>query len=67
MAEQILRDSRGSRIGTIETRPDGTQVARDARGTRVGEYDPKHNVTRDSRGTRVGEGNFLASLITSPH
>ena len=65
--EQVLRDSHGTRIGTIETCSNGVQIARDAHGTRVGEYDPKQNVTRDAHGTRVGEGNFLSALITRPH
>jgi hypothetical protein len=61
--EQVLRDSHGVRIGTIETRSDGVQVARNAHGVRVGQYDPKQNVTRDAHGARVGEGNFLSALI----
>ena len=61
--EQVLRDSHGIRIGTIETLSDGVQIARDAHGNRVGQYDPKQNVTRDAHGSRVGQGNFLSALI----
>jgi hypothetical protein len=64
--EQILRDSHGTRLGTIQTRGDGMQIARDARGTPVGEYDPKTNTTRDAHGTRIGDGNFLSALIVCP-
>jgi hypothetical protein len=67
MAEQVLRDSRGNRLGTIETKSNGTLVAKDARGNRVGEYDTKRNTTRDARGNKVGEGNLLSALITAPH
>lgn len=65
--EQVLRDSVGKRVGTIEVRADGVQIARDGRGTRLGEYDPKSNTTRDARGMRVGEGNFLSALMTCGH
>lgn len=65
--EQVLKDSRGNRLGVIETNSNGVQIGKDARGNRVGEYDPKQNVTKDSRGNRVGQGNLLSSLITSPH
>ena len=67
MSEEVLKDSRGNRVGSIQTQSDGRRVAKDARGNRVGEYDPKNNVTKDARGNRVGNGDFLSSLITSPH
>lgn len=65
MAEEVLRDRQGRRLGTIVTQPNGTQIARDAQGRRLGEYDPKQNVTRDVQGRRVGTGNLLSSLITT--
>jgi|GEM_PF-1608761 len=64
MADQILKDRNGNRIGSIETRSDGTQIGKDKNGNRRGEYDPKRNITKDKNGNRVGEGNLLSSLIT---
>ena len=66
MDKTDLRDSKGFRIGWIETEQHGVQVGRGAVGTmgqRLGTYDPKTNVTRDAKGARVGMGNQLASLI----
>lgn len=62
MANQVLKDSRGTRIGEIKE-VGGKLTIYDARGTRKGEYDPKTNTTRDERGTRVGTGNLLATLL----
>ena len=63
MADEILRDRNGFRIGTIETRSDRTQVLRDKNASRLGEYDPRTNITRDRNSSRVGEGNLLATLL----
>ncbi len=63
MAEQILRDRTGSKIGSIETQSNGVQIARDRTGSKVGEYDPRSNVTRDRTGSKFGDGNQLAALI----
>jgi hypothetical protein len=63
MAEHVLRDRNGNRIGAIETDSSGKQVGRDKNGNRVGEYDPKSDVTRDKNGNRIGTGNLLSSLI----
>jgi len=64
MADQVLKDRNGNRIGSIEIRSDGTQIGKDKNGNRRGEYDPKRNVTKDKNGNRVGEGNLLSVLIT---
>jgi len=63
MAEQVLRDRNGNKIGSIETQSSGVQIARDRSGNKVGEYDPRSNVTRDRNGNKIGEGNQLAALI----
>ncbi len=63
MAEQVLRDRIGNKIGSIETQSSGVQIARDRIGNKVGEYDPRSNVTRDRIGNKIGEGNQLAALI----
>ena len=62
MANQVLRDSRGTKIGEIRE-TGGKLVIRDARGSKKGEYDPKTNTTRDARGTKVGTGNLLTTLL----
>ena len=64
MADQILKDRNGNKIGSIEIRSDGTHVGKDKNGNKRGEYDPKRNVTKDRNGNKVGEGNLLAALIT---
>ncbi|OWY33947.1 hypothetical protein CEJ45_15075 [Herbaspirillum aquaticum] len=64
MAEQVLKDRNGNKIGTIEIRSDGTQVGKDKYGNKRGEYDPRNDVTKDRHGNRVGKGNLLAVLIT---
>ena len=62
MANQVLRDSHGSKIGEI-IESGGKLIIRDARGSKKGEYDPKSNVTRDAKGNKVGTGNLLTSLL----
>lgn len=62
MANQILRDGKGIKIGEIQE-TGGKLVIRDARGIKKGEYDPKTNTTRDQRGSKVGTGNLLTSLL----
>ncbi len=62
MANQILRDARGAKIGEIQASGDKS-IIRDARGSKLGEYDPKSNTTRDSRGAVFGTGNLLAALL----
>ena len=66
MANQVLRDSRGVKIGEIQE-TGGKFVIRDARGVKKGEYDPKTNTTRDERGVKVGTGNLLTTLLQKPH
>ena len=63
MPIQRLTDSRGSLIGTIETKSDGRQEICDKYGSLKGTYDPKLNQTRDSRGSFIGSGNLLTSLL----
>lgn len=62
MANQVLRDSRGGKIGEIQE-TGGKLVIRDARGAKKGEYDPKTNTTRNARGAKVGTGNLLTTLL----
>jgi hypothetical protein len=63
MADEILTDRSGNKIGSIVTQSDGIQIARDRSGNKVGEYDPHSNITRDRSGNKIGGGNQLAALI----
>ncbi len=63
-AREVLRDHRGTIIGTVEPqRLTGKVVARDARGVVVGTYDPRLNETRDAHGRVIGRGNLLGALL----
>ena len=62
MANQVLRDNRGVKIGEIQE-SGGKFVIRDARGVKKGEYDPKTNTTRNERGVKIGTGNLLTTLL----
>jgi len=64
MAEQVLKDRNGNKIGAIEIRSDGTQIGKDKNGNRRGEYNPKTNTTKDKNGNLFGKGNLLSALIT---
>lgn len=63
MADEILTDRSGNKIGRIVTQSNGIQIARDRSGNKLGEYDPHSNVTRDRSGNKIGGGNQLAALI----
>lgn len=62
MATQVLKDSKGAKIGEIQE-TNGKLVIKDHRGNKKGEYDPKTNVTKDARGAKVGTGNLLTTLL----
>jgi hypothetical protein len=62
MANQVLKDKRGIRIGEISERS-GKFIIRDAKGIKKGEFDPKTNVTRNAMGQKVGTGNLLTTLL----
>ena len=62
MANQVLRDSRGVKIGEIQE-SGGNFVIRDARGVKKGDYDLRTNTTRDERGVKIGTGNLLTTLL----
>lgn len=62
MATQVLKDSRGNKIGEIRE-ASGKLVIYDARGNKRGEFDPKTNTTKDARGNKVGTGNLLTTLL----
>lgn len=57
---EILKDSHGHTIGTIET-TGSKQRLKDEQGKALGEYDGR--VTRDSHGHIVGNGNLLTMLL----
>jgi hypothetical protein len=62
MSGQILKDSKGIKIGEIQE-SNGKLIIKDARGVKKGEYDPKANTTKDARGVKVGSGNLLTTLL----
>jgi hypothetical protein len=62
MATQILRDSRGVKIGEIQEQG-SYLIIRDARGVKKGEYDTRNNTTYNERGVRIGTGNLLTTLL----
>jgi hypothetical protein len=63
-AREVLRDHRGSIIGTLERQSlTGRVIARSSNGIVVGVYDPRSNETRDSHGGVVGRGNLLGALL----
>jgi hypothetical protein len=63
-AREVLRDHRGTIIGTLEPQsPTGKVVAHSPRGVVVGVYDPRSNETRDARGRVIKRGNLLGALL----
>ena len=61
---EVIRDHRGTIIGTVEPqRLTGKVLARDARGVLVGTYDPRLNETREDRRRVIGRGNLLVALL----
>jgi len=61
---EVLRDHRGTIIGTLEPqRLTGKVVARSPGGIVVGVYDPRSTETRDAHGRLVGRGNLLGAFL----
>lgn len=57
---QVLRDSHGRMLGTIEING-SKQIIRDEHGRYLGEFDGK--ITRDAHGRMIGQGNLLTTLL----
>jgi hypothetical protein len=62
MADEILKDRNGNKIGRIETNG-SKQIIRDRNGNQLGTYDSRDNTTRDRNGNSVGKGNLLARFL----
>ena len=62
MANQVLKDSAGRKIGEIRT-SGNNQTIHDAAGRKKGEYRSSSNSTHDSAGRKIGTGNLLTSLL----
>jgi hypothetical protein len=62
MANQVLRDRYGNKLGEI-VQESGKLVLRDRYGNKKGFYDPSTDTTRDTYGNKVGSGNILATLL----
>ena len=58
--KQVLKDSRGRTIGTIET-SGSKQIIKDSYGRTLGTFDGKY--TKDSHGRTIGQGNLLTTLL----
>lgn len=63
MSNQILKDTKGFKLGSITTDSNGKQTIYDKSGFRKGVYDPKSNITKDSSGFKFGTGNLLTKLL----
>ena len=55
MANQVLKDSAGRKIGEIRT-SGSNQTIHDAAGRKKGEFRPSSNSTHDSAGRRLEQG-----------
>jgi hypothetical protein len=62
MANQVLKDATGRKIGEIRT-SGRNQTIHDATGRKKGEFRPSSNSTHDSTGRKIGTGNLLTSLL----
>ena len=58
--KQVLKDSHGRTIGTIET-SGSKQIIKDSHGKTLGTFDGKY--TKDSHGKTIGQGNLLTTLL----
>ena len=63
MRVETLRDASNNVLGSIETKPDGSQVLHDANGKVKGYYDPSTDHTRGPDKEILAKGNVLSSLI----
>jgi len=60
---QVIKDSLGKILGTIETDSRGVMTLKTQLGEILGTYDPKTNLTRTFLGEIVGTGNLLTTLL----
>jgi len=63
MATELIKDSYGNVLGSVETGLDGSQVLRDANGKIRGYYDPSTDHTRGPDKRILAKGNVLKTLI----
>jgi hypothetical protein len=63
MATDDIKDSKGTLLGSIETKAGGEQVLRDAQGKIKGYYDPVTDHTRGPDKRILAKGNVLRTLI----
>ena len=62
-ATELIHDTRGNVLGSIETGVDGSQVLRDESGRIRGYYDPATDHTRGPDRQILAKGNVLRTLI----
>ena len=63
MTSEPIKDSKGTVLGSIETRENGAQVLRNAQGEIRSYYDPTTDHTRGPDQRILAKGNLLRSLI----
>jgi hypothetical protein len=63
MTTEPIKDSKGTVLGSIETKDGGEQVLRDAQGRIKGYYDPTTDHTRGADMRILAKGNVLRTLI----
>ena len=63
MTPEPIKDSKGTVLGSIETKDGGEQVLRDAQGKIKGYYDPTTDHTRGADKRILAKGNVLRTLI----
>jgi hypothetical protein len=63
MTTDQIKDSKGTVLGSIESKDGGEQVLRDARGEIKGYYDPVTDHTRGPDKRILAKGNVLRTLI----
>lgn len=60
MANQVLRDRYGSKIGEIRTNGSREEIY-DKYGSKLGYFDGRY--TYDRYGSKIGQGNLLTTLL----
>jgi YD repeat-containing protein len=63
MTREVIKDSMGRLLGSIDTNPNGYERGYDAQGQMLGSYDPQSNTTKIATGILLAKGNALAGLI----
>lgn len=63
MTTEPLKNAYDTLLGSIETKPDGSQILRDTDGKIRGYYDPTTDHTRGPDQRILAKGNVLSTLV----